>query len=144
MKATDSPIIVKQFFKLDSLSVWDAITNHQLMIQWYFNNIPDFKAEVGFKTQFNVKAPSRDFLHIWEVTNVIPLKKITYNWTFKDIKGSSDVTFELIEQNDGTLLRVSNVVIEDFNDNIPEFKSESCLMGWKYFINEQLVSFLSK
>lgn len=143
MKTNDAPIIVEQLFNLDMQSVWDAITKHHLMIQWYFNNIPDFKAEVGFKTQFNVKAPSRDFLHIWEVTKVIPLKQISYNWTFKDCIGSSDVTFELFKQNNGTLLRVSNVVIEDFNDNIPEFQTESCLMGWKYFINEQLVGFLN-
>ena len=143
MKITDSPVIVEQLFKKPVNLVWKAITELDQMRLWYFDNIPDFKAEIGFTTQFNVKAPSRDFLHIWKVTEVIPQKKITYNWTFKDCDGSGDVTFELFEQNSQTLLRLTNIVIEDFDDAIPEFRRESCLAGWNYFIKDRLVSFIN-
>ena len=143
MKITDSPVIVEQLFKKPVNLVWKAITELDQMRLWYFDNIPYFKAEIGFTTQFNVKAPSRDFLHIWEVTEVIPQKKITYNWTFKDCDGSGDVTFELFEQNSQTLLRLTNIVIEDFDDAIPEFRRESCLAGWNYFIKDRLVSFIN-
>ena len=143
MKITDSPVIVEQLFEKPVNLVWKAITELDQMLLWYFDTIPDFKAEVGFTTQFNVKAPSRDFLHIWEVTEVIPQKKITYNWTFKDYDGSGDVTFELFEQNSQTLLRLTNIVIEDFDDAIPEFRRESCLAGWNYFIKDRLVSFIN-
>ena len=143
MKITDSPVIVEQLFKKPVNLVWKAITELDQMRLWYFDNIPYFKAEIGFTTQFNVKAPSRDFLHIWEVTEVIPQKKITYNWTFKDYDGSGDVTFELFEQNSQTLLRLTNIVIEDFDDAIPEFRRESCLAGWNYFIKDRLVSFIN-
>ena len=143
MKITDPPVIVEQLFNKTVNLVWKAITELDQMLLWYFDTIPDFKAEVGFTTQFNVKAPSRDFLHIWEVTEVIPQKKITYNWTFKDYDGSGDVTFELFEQNSQTLLRLTNIVIEDFDDAIPEFRRESCLAGWNYFIKDRLVSFIN-
>jgi len=113
------------------------------MKQWYFDNIPEFKTEVGFKTQFNVKAPSRDFLHIWTISEVIPFQKIVYNWKFKGLPGSADVSFELFEEKNKTLLRVTNKVIEDFDSSIPEFQRESCQGGWNYFINERLKAFLS-
>ena len=52
------------------------------MRKWYFENIPSFKPEVGFKTQFNVQSQHRNFLHIWKVTEVVPKKMITYNWKY--------------------------------------------------------------
>ena len=82
-------------------------------------------------------------MHLWEVSEVKKKKKITYNWTFKDYDGSGDVTFELFEQNSQTLLRLTNIVIEDFDDAIPEFRRESCLAGWNYFIKDRLVSFIN-
>lgn len=143
MKTTDQPIIVEQVLNTSIHVVWQAITQKDQMTQWYFHNIPDFKAKVGFTTQFNVKAPSRDFLHLWKVTEVIPQQKITYNWTYKDLPGSADVSFELFEQNHRTLLRLTNTIIEDFDTTIPEFKRESCQGGWNYFIKERLNTFLS-
>jgi len=141
MKTTEAPVIAEQLFNKTRAQVWQAITDIDQMVLWYFDNIPAFKAEVGFTTRFNVKAPSRDFLHIWKVTEVIPQQKITYNWTFKDCKGSADTSFELFEQDNKTLLRLTNNVIEDFDDKIPEFKRESCQAGWNYFINDRLKSF---
>ena len=144
MKISEPPVIVEQLFDQPLEVVWNAITRLDQMTQWYFENIPEFKTQVGFKTQFNVTAPSRDFLHIWEITEVIPFQKIVYNWTFKDCLGSSDVYFELFEQDSKTLLRVTNKVVEDFDANIPEFRHESCQGGWNYFIKERLTSYLKQ
>jgi uncharacterized protein YndB with AHSA1/START domain len=142
MKTSEPPVIAEQLFKASKEDVWEAITTLDRMKKWYFDNLPDFRAEVGFTTQFNVKAPSRDFLHIWKVTEVIPQKKITYNWTFKDCDGSGDTCFQLFEKDNKTLLRLTNVVIEDFDDTIPEFRRESCQAGWNYFIKESLYNYL--
>lgn len=49
------------------------------MRQWFFENIESFKPEVGFETQFNVQAESRNFLHMWKIIEVVPMKKIVYN-----------------------------------------------------------------
>ncbi|MHA1916673.1 MAG: SRPBCC family protein, partial [Promethearchaeota archaeon] len=80
MKKNEEPIIVEQFFNASIESVWNAITNVDQMRQWYFENIPSFKAEVEFETQFNVQSQERNFLHMWKVTEVVPMKKIVYNW----------------------------------------------------------------
>jgi uncharacterized protein YndB with AHSA1/START domain len=114
------------------------------MRQWYFENIPSFEPEVGFETQFNIHNEGRDFLHLWKVTEVIPLKKIKYSWKFEGYPGASFVAFELFEHSAGTKLRVSTEIIEDFPDDIPEFRRESCLGGWTFFITNRLRDFLEK
>ena len=47
-----------------------------MMIKWFFDNIPEFKPEVGFETQFNVNTGERDFHHVWTITEAIPGQKI--------------------------------------------------------------------
>ncbi len=142
MKTTDPPIIVEQVFKRSAAVVWQAITNVDQMTQWFFKDIPDFIPKVGFKTQFNVQTPNRDFLHLWTITEVIPLQKIVCNWKYKDYAGDSYVTFELFESQDQTKLVLTTTVTEDFDDTIEEFKYESGLAGWNYFIKESLKHFL--
>jgi len=52
MKRADPPIIVKNTYSASIEKVWSAITNVEQMTQWFFNNIPDFRPEIGFATQF--------------------------------------------------------------------------------------------
>ncbi|NNK83795.1 MAG: SRPBCC domain-containing protein [Flavobacteriaceae bacterium] len=143
MKVTDEPVIVTQLFKCSKERLWKAITEYDKMLKWFFEEIPDFKAEVDFITSFNVKAPSQDFYHLWEIIEVIPFKKIVYNWKYKDFKGDSNVTFNLLEKGHSTLLILTTEILEDFNDSIPEFTRDSCENGWKYFVQERLVSYLN-
>lgn len=144
MKTFDKPIIVEETFNVPIKTVWNAITNIYEMRCWFFENIPNFKPEIGFKTQFSVQSEDRNFLHVWTITEVDPLKKITYNWNYKNYEGDSFVHFELFEQNNNTKLRVSAVVTKNFPDNIPEFKPESCEGGWNYFIKDRLKNYLEK
>jgi uncharacterized protein YndB with AHSA1/START domain len=142
VKTTDNPIIVEQIFNSSIKSVWSAITEISQMRQWYFENIPAFKPEVGFETQFNIKSEERNFLHIWKVVEVQPLKMIKYVWTFKGYAGKSTTNFELFKENNQTKLRLTVDVLENFPEDIPEFKRESCIAGWNYFINNRLKDFL--
>lgn len=144
MKTTDDPIIVEQNFNNSHEEIWNAITNPEEMIKWYFDNIPAFKAEVGFFTEFNVKSEERNFLHKWKVTEVIANEKNVYNWTYENYKGSADMYFEIFKNGDSTKLQIKVIVLEDFNNDIPEFKRESCIAGWEYFIKEQLKGYLEE
>ena len=143
MKTTDAPVVAHQFFDKSIDQVWSAITQLDQMHQWYFDNIPAFKAQVGFKTQFNVKAPSRDFIHLWEVTEVLPLEKLIYKWQFEGLQGESYTIFELEEVDNQTKLTLTCIVTKDFDDAIPEFKHDSCQGGWNYFIKDSLTKYLS-
>nr|WP_321223248.1 SRPBCC domain-containing protein [uncultured Psychroserpens sp.] len=143
MKTTDAPIIVEAIFEHSIERVWNAITQVKEMRIWFFDNIPAFEPKVGFKTMFNVSTKDRDFLHIWEIIQVIPKQKIVYHWAYEGYKGNAFVTFELVEQNFQTKLILTNLVIEDFPDDIPDFEWKSCQAGWNYFIKNSLATHLN-
>lgn len=144
MENATNPIIVEQTFNVAKSEVWKAITNHEEMVQWYFENIDSFLPEEGFKTQFIVKSGDRSFTHQWKVTETIPGQKITYDWKYAEYHGDAFVTWELTEEGELTLLRLTCVGIESFPPEIPEFTRESCHAGWKYFIQERLKEYLNK
>jgi uncharacterized protein YndB with AHSA1/START domain len=143
MLKNDPPIITQESFNKPISEVWKAITNCEQMKEWFFYNIPNFEAKIGFKTKFNVKSENRDFLHLWKVIDLVPNKKITTNWKYQNIKGDSNVTFGLNEDQKGTTLTVTCEILEDFPQNIPEFKTESCQAGWNYFIKDRLKNYLT-
>ncbi|MAL61135.1 MAG: ATPase [Flavobacteriaceae bacterium] len=139
------PIIVKQELNATAIEVWEAITAIDKMRQWYFENIPDFKPEVGFETSFLIENEGRKFTHEWKITEVEPLKKITYEWRFKEYPTILGVvTFLISEKENKTLLKVTNQGIETWPNNVPEFTRESCQGGWEYFINQNLKNYINE
>ena len=142
MKKEEEPIIIEETFNVPVETVWNAITQVEQMCRWFFENIPSFKPEVGFEIQFNVKSQDRNFLHKWKITEVEPLKKISYNWEYENYPWNSFVVFELFEENNSTMLRLTHQVTESFPQDIPEFKRESGIEGWNYFIKNTLKAFL--
>lgn len=139
-----NPVVVKESFTINRKALWDIITQQQHMTQWFFENIPDFKAEVGFATAFDVKSGTRIFPHRWKIMEVIPLNIIVYDWKYEGFHGHSIVTFEMEEKPGGSSLTVTHKNTEPYPQNIPEFSRESCLGGWNYFIKERLKSYLSQ
>jgi uncharacterized protein YndB with AHSA1/START domain len=143
MKKHEQSIIVEEIFNAPVNILWEAITDHSQMIKWYFDNIPEFKPEVGFETQFIVENEGRVFPHIWKVIEAVPNQKITYTWRFEGYPGDSYVTFDLSEADNKTKLTLTVTVLEDFPDDIPEFRRESCIGGWNYFLGENLSNYLN-
>jgi len=136
-------VVVKQNFEVSAEILWKAITEHHQMIQWFFENIPEFEAHVGFKTQFLIENEDRKFTHLWEIVEVIPNRKIVYNWKYNEYEGEGVVFFELVKNENGSSLILTNKWIGEFPQNIPEFSRESCLGGWEYFINGRLKEYLN-
>jgi len=136
------PVLVTQKFSVPVQKVWKAITNPDQMKAWFFENIPDFKPEVGFNTRFNVDSGEHHFMHLWEITEVIPGKRIVYNWRYEGYPGNSFVVFELFDEDKRTCLKLSHLGVASFPDDIPEFTRESCLGGWNYFIKNRLKTYL--
>ncbi|WP_299190329.1 SRPBCC domain-containing protein [uncultured Aquimarina sp.] len=144
MKVTDDPIIIEEYYNASEEKVWRAITGVKEMKFWFFEAIKSFKAEVGFKTQFLVQVEDRNYTHCWEVTEVIPIKKITYTWSYIEYPGDAFVTFELFKTDHQTRLKLSLTVTEDFPSDIPEFTRESCIAGWNYFLGQRLKEYLAE
>ena len=137
-------VIIEETYQTSITEVWKAITEPDHMKQWFFEQIDDFKAEPGFETQFLVENEGRKFTHLWKVIKVIPQKKIVYDWQYKEWEGVGEVTFELFEENNFTRLILTNTGLETFTADIPEFKKENCVGGWRYFIKGRLKEFLGK
>ncbi len=138
----EAPVIVEQQLFVTPEKLWAALTDVDEMIQWYFDNIPDFKPEVGFYTEFNVSTGERDFLHQWRIVEAEPNKRIAYTWQFAGYEGDGITYFDLIPNETGTLLRLTMTGVHTFDSSVPEFQRESCEGGWKYFLQGRLKEYL--
>jgi len=139
-----NPLIVGQLYDASVAKVWKAITDENQMKEWYFESMNSFKPVVGFETEFNVRANNKDYLHIWKVTEVIPEVKISYIWRFGGYPGESLVTFEVSRVDKLTKLKLTEVGIESFPQDNPDFTRESWIEGWNYFICNRLKEYLEK
>ena len=144
MKRSEEPIIVEAVFENSLESVWSAITELEKMREWFFENIPRFKPEVGFEVEFDVDAGERSFLHQWKITKVTAKRLIEFNWKYGGYPGDSYVSFRLEQANGPTKLPLTHTTTEDFPEDIPEFKRESGVAGWQYFIKDRLKEYLIK
>ena len=137
-------IILSQEFDVPINDLWLAITERDQMIKWYFDMIPDFKALVGFKTKFTVHHNNLNYIHLWEVTEVVPDKRIIYNWKYEGYSGDSYVEWNLKSVGEKTHLTFSHHILESFPENNSDFSEESCRKGWEYFIQNRLKEYLKK
>ncbi|MDF1697674.1 MAG: SRPBCC domain-containing protein [Saprospiraceae bacterium] len=142
MKKSDPPIIIENRINASLETVWMAITEVMHMRNWFFKEIHEFRAEVGFETKFTVHSDDRAFPHVWTIIDVIPRNKISYNWKYEGYKGDSNVHFELVQVKTTTKIKLTTEILDDFQTDVPEFKRESCEGGWKYFLCDRLPDYL--
>lgn len=143
MTTYDDPIIIEQDFPSSLEELWLALTEPEQMRRWYFDNIPDFRPEAGFTTEFMVDAGEREFQHQWQVTEAHQPNRLSYRWQYGGYKGAALAVFELSGDDRSAFLRFEFQIEEDFDDSIPEFRRESCVAGWQYFISESLSKYLT-
>ncbi len=145
MKTGDEePIVVSQVFAASVEEVWEAITDQNKMIKWFFAEISTFRPEVGFETHFTVKSGGREFEHIWKATQATKPKLISYGWRYEGYPGDSEVIWEISLEKDQTKVTLTHKGGESFPQNIPEFRRKICSEGWDYFIRQSLKKYLDK
>ncbi len=137
-----TPIIVEQTLEASRAVVWDAITRADLMRKWYFEQIEDFRPEVGFETRFTVEHEGKSYRHVWRVTEVVPLQRLTYSWQYEGLPGQGSTMWELSGADGDVQLKLTNVGLHSFPQDDPAFSRESCQGGWRYFLGERLPAFL--
>lgn len=137
-----TPFIIEKIFDAPVSMVWKAITEKELMKQWYFD-LKEFKAEVGFKFQFlGGPSPEKQYLHLCKITEVEVEKKLTYCWRYEGYKGCSYVTFELFPEKTKTKLKLTHSGLETFPANNPDFAKENFAAGWTAIIGTSLKDFI--
>ncbi|HEY4150539.1 MAG TPA: SRPBCC domain-containing protein [Chitinophagaceae bacterium] len=136
------PLVVEYTYDAPAASIWQAITDKTKMKQWYFD-IPEFKAEPGSRFQFHAGNEGKEYLHLCEVKEVIPGKKLSYSWKYKDQPGDSLVSFELFPEGDKTRVKLLHTGLESFPDQ-PDFRKSSFQEGWTYILGTSLKKFVEK
>ena len=138
------PIVLERIFNANALKVWKALTDENEMKYWYFD-LEEFKAETGFQFRFTGgPSPEKQYLHLCEIIEVIPEKKLTYSWRYEGYEGKSFVAFELFEQDDKTLLRLTHMGLETFPAENTDFAVHNFEAGWDEIINTSLKNYLEK
>jgi uncharacterized protein YndB with AHSA1/START domain len=138
----NKPIVVERLFHVPVNKVWKAITDKDEMKKWYFD-LKEFKAEKGFTFQFTGGPPDGiQYIHVCEITEVIPEKKLTYSWRYEGYAGLSFVTFDLSDQGGDTLLRLSHDKTESFPKENKDLARTNFEMGWDGIINSSLKEYL--
>lgn len=141
--ATSGPIVLERTFNASTEEVWDAITDKEKMKEWYFD-IKEFKATVGFEFQFYAGDDKRQYLHLCQVTAVIPGRKLSYTWKYDHDSCVTLVTFELFPEGKKTRLKLTHEGTENFSTDHPELDRKNFVSGWDAIINNSLCTFLEK
>ncbi len=148
-KATDDElkaglVEIERILNAPIEKVWEAITDKDQMKEWYFD-LEEFKAEVGFEFQFYGQGKKGEqYLHLCQVTEVIPQKKLTYSWSYLGWEGLSHVTFHLEPQGSKTLLRLTHTGLGSFPVTNPDLARENFNEGWTELITSLLPKYLEK
>jgi uncharacterized protein YndB with AHSA1/START domain len=140
--SANPPLIIERIFNAPASKIWRAMTDTEEMKKWYFD-LPEFKAEVGFSFQFLAgKDVNHPYLHLCEVTEVVPGKKLTYSWRYEGYPGNSLVTFELFEMGDQTIVKITHRGIETIAPGNPDFGTKNFTAGWTAFLDTGLTAYL--
>jgi uncharacterized protein YndB with AHSA1/START domain len=141
---THMPVIFERVYNASSDKIWKALTDREEMEKWYFK-IAAFKAEPGAEFSFTGQGhKGEQYLHLCEVKEVIPGKKLSYSWKYEGIPGESLVTFELFPEGDRTKLKLTHSGVESFPQDNPDFAKESFTGGWDYITGTSLKNYLEK
>ncbi|NBA87788.1 SRPBCC domain-containing protein [Emticicia sp. CRIBPO] len=142
---TIKPFVIERLLNAPAEKVWQAITDKNQMKEWYFD-LEEFKPEVGFVFQFTGRGKDehKEYLHICEITEVVPLKKLTYSWRYEGYSGNSFVTFALAEENGKTLLTLTHAGLETFPVENPDLAPHNFAEGWTHIIGTSLVNYFEK
>lgn len=137
------PFVIERSFNAPAEKIWKTITEKEEMKKWYFD-LKEFKPEVGFQFTFEGGDGTHTFLHLCEVMEAVPNKKLKHSWRYDGFEGNSFVSWELLPDGDGnTKVRLTHEGQETFPDN-PSFARSNFEAGWTDIVGRSLKEYLEK
>ncbi|MBL8131788.1 MAG: SRPBCC domain-containing protein [Anaerolineae bacterium] len=123
-------IHIERYYRQPPERVWDALTDPTHLAAWYMPN--NFRAEVGHTFTFRTDpAPGFDGLLHCEVVVVERPHKLAYTFRGGWMDRSTLVTWTLLPQDGGTLLRLEHTGFTALSDPAIRTILES---GWGTFL----------
>jgi uncharacterized protein YndB with AHSA1/START domain len=137
--------VKKEFVYNTSIkNLWKSITVKKEMKLWYFD-IEEFKPEVGFEFRFWGGTENRQYLHICRITDVIPIQKLCYTWSYDGISGTTKLCFEISPEGENhSILKLSHAGFETFPSDNPDLDSKNFDEGWEFILGTSLKNYLEK
>ncbi len=135
--------IFKEFiYHTSPEKLWNAITIKEEMKLWYFE-VDDFEPEVGFEFRFWGGTENRQYLHICRITDVIPIQRLCYTWSYDGIPGITELCFEISSaESNLSKLKLSHAGFETFPADNPDFDPKNFDKGWEYILGNSLKNYL--
>lgn len=142
--ANSEPIVKEVVLDATPERVWKAITDKDEMKKWYFD-LKEFKAVPGFEFEFEGGPDDRIYIHQCRVIEVIPLKKLSYTWSYEGYQGTTLVGFELFEEGQRTRLQLTHEGLESFEvNNNPDLDKKNFDAGWSHIIGISIKEYIDK
>jgi len=138
----EKKVLKELIYKATPEKIWKAITVKEEMKLWYFE-LEEFKPEVGFEFRFWGGTEQRQYLHICEITEVVPGKKLCHTWSYDGIQGLTNLCFEIIPADKGyTKLKLSHTGFETFPTDNPDLDPKNFEEGWESILGTSLKKYL--
>ena len=134
-------IIVERTYPVPSEKVWQAITEHDKLKEWFFK-LPDFRAEPGF--EFVIADNNGRDKHLCRITEVVPGKKLVFSFSNISAPGMSDVTYELFDEGENTRLKLTHTGLETFPLDQPGYMKKNYEEGWTYLFGTALKNYFEQ
>ena len=142
--SNSEPIVKEVVLDATPERVWKAMTDKDEMKKWYFD-LKEFKAVPGFEFEFEGGPDDRIYIHQCRVIEVIPLKKLSYTWSYEGYQGTTLVGFELFEEGQRTRLQLTHEGLESFEvNNNPDLDKKNFDAGWSHIIGISIKEYIDK
>lgn len=109
------PLIKEFHYNAPIDKVWQALTNIDKLLQWYFPQLQKFEPVVGYRFQFEDDGAA--YQKEWIVTKVAAGKMLAHSWAYKGYSGSSEVIFDVFPDSNAATLRVTQTGLESFSQS---------------------------
>lgn len=127
--ATDSTLMVKRVIDADPETLWEALTNQQIMQKWFFAVGEGWSAtvennpEVGGSYKIDMHSPKDTYSHEGVYKEIVPQEKIVFSWNSQAVTDTV-VTITLEEVDGGTEVKL----VHEFMPN--EEMKKNHTQGW--------------
>lgn len=134
--------LVKTFdYPVPAKRLWRALTDLDMMKQWYFPQLRAFKPIVGFRFEFT--EDGSEYQKEWKVTRVEDVRTLAHSWAYRGYPGSSEVIFDIIPHEGSSTLRVTQTNLESYPDD-PHFARSRFEWGWDNLLGRNLKELLTR
>ena len=124
--------------------VWDAITNPDVMRQW-FVGVDRSEIQDGDTYKFIEMFGDEQLLHECLILEMDEPSRLRHTWSYPDLsQASSTVTWNLEKQGNQTEVLLTHEGIHRLTSDLPDLTDQRLMSFWDNALNQHLKKFLER